>query len=295
LRRGESIHKAKESSLTGDTGQEQILMMQDITSRYGKWSLVAGAAEGIGKAFSLALARRGSGVILVDEKKDLMERVADGLETRYHVPARSINLDLASDESAGVLMEVIKETACRMIIYNAAYSRVQKFTGYSPEELERYIRVNVNTPMQLLHKFTQFHSGTPDQRKGIIVMSSMAGSWGTGLLAPYGATKAFARNLAESLYFELKADGFDVLSCIAGATRTPGFLASGPEGGKRMFPVMSPGKVVEASLDSLGRKPGVVPGFRNRINYFMLSRILSRNRAAGIMNRAVGKIYRDKL
>ena len=126
-------------------------------------------------------------------------------------------------------------------------------------------------------------------------MSSLAGSWGTQLLAVYGATKAFNQILAESLYHELEVEGFDVLACVAGPTNTPGYRASNPGGGKTRIKAMEPERVVEASLAKLGKAPFIVPGFQNKFNYFFLSRFLSRRISLWIMNRTVGKIYRDKL
>ncbi len=267
----------------------------DLSGKYGSWCLVAGAAEGLGRAFSMELAGKGLGVILVDRNRELMETLADELEQRYEVPTRRIHLDLASEEAVAVLTDAVRETACRLLIYNAAFSKVQPFRENTPEDLDQYIRVNTRTPLQLVHAFSHFHAGNTEQRKGIILMTSLAGSWGTLLLGPYGATKAFNHILAESLYHELKEDGFDILACIAGATSTPGYLASNPHVGNGMMSVMKPEKVVKASLSSLGRSPFVVPGLTNKLTYFMLTRILPRRSSLRIMNRSVGKLYREKL
>jgi short-subunit dehydrogenase len=263
--------------------------------KYGSWALVAGAAEGLGEAYARALAKRGFGVILVDRQRELLEKLAGQLGEASGIPARKIHLDLASDESVGIMMEAIAETSCRLLIYNAAFSRVKRFLENNPAEMEQYVKVNMQTPLCLIHAFCQHHTGQPDQRKGIVLMSSIAGSWGTQLLGPYGATKAFNHLLAEALYHELKQEGFDVLACIAGATSTPGYLASNPRGGKTLLAVLPPEPVVEECLDALGRRPFVVPGSRNKLNYFFLSRVLPRKASLRIMNRTVGRIYRDKL
>jgi len=48
-------------------------MSNDINDRYGPWCLVAGAAEGLGKAFSQALAEKGMNLILVDHQRELLD------------------------------------------------------------------------------------------------------------------------------------------------------------------------------------------------------------------------------
>ena len=54
--------------------------MKDIKEIYGSWCLLAGAAEGLGEAWSIALAERGMNVIMVDHQQDLMHALADRLE-----------------------------------------------------------------------------------------------------------------------------------------------------------------------------------------------------------------------
>ncbi len=266
-----------------------------MKNKYGPWCLVAGAAEGLGKAFSRSLAAKNMNLILVDQQKVPLDSLASQLETTFGIQVVTLHLDLASGDSVGFMMETISETKCRLIIYNAAFSRVQKFILNDPDMLDRYVDVNIRTPMQLIHTFCHLHSGEQDHRKGIILMSSLAGSWGAQLLAPYGGSKAFNHILAESLYYELKGEGFDVLACIAGATATPGYNASLPQGKVKTGSVMSPNTVVDAALSSLGHRPFVIPGSKNKLIYFLMTRILPRRISLRIMNRAVGNQYSEKM
>ena len=268
--------------------------MEDLKNKYGPWCLVAGAAEGLGSAFSQALARRGIHVIMVDLQKDRLDSLARQLESSYRIQVKTLHLDLASGEAVEIMMEAIRETNCRLVIYNAAFSRVQRFMENDPAMLDRYVQVNIRTPMQLIHAFCSLHTGEPDQRKGVLLMSSLAGSWGTQMLAPYGGSKAFNHILAESLHYELKEEGFDVLTCIAGAISTPAYLASLPHGEKKARSVMDPDTVVETGLRSLGHRPFVIPGFQNKLIYFLLTRILPRRSSLRVMNRAVGERYKEK-
>jgi len=270
-------------------------MKDEMKNKYGTWCLVAGAAEGLGRAFSQTLAKRGMNVIMVDWQKDRLDSMARQLESTFRIQIKTLHLDLASGDSVELMMEAIRETNCRLMIYNAAFSRVQKFMKNDPAMLDQYVEVNIRTPIQLIHAFCHLHSGEPDHRKGILLMSSLAGSWGTQLLAPYGGSKAFNHILAESLHYELKDEGFDVLACIAGAISTPAYMASLPQGEIKKRSVMDPDTVVEAGLRSLGHRPFVIPGFKNKLIYFLLTRILPRRASVRIMNHAVGEMYREKL
>lgn len=262
---------------------------------YGDWALVAGAAEGMGAAYSRELSSLGLNLILADVQKEPLEKLGHHLEEAHGVACKLLHLDLEADNSVALLMDAVKETNCRFLVYNAAFSRVQKFIEHDPSMLDRYVQVNVRTPLQLLYAFNALHRETAELRKGIILMSSMAGSWGSALLGPYGGSKAFVHRLAESLHFELGEEGFDVLACIAGPIATPGYLSSLPPGKEKAIHVMQADLVVKETLRAMGKKPFIIPGLRNRINYFLMSRILPRRTALKIMNIAVRKLYRNNL
>jgi hypothetical protein len=87
--------------------------------------------------------------------------------------------------------------------------------------------VNMLTPIGLTHHFGDHM--LKDGRGGIVLMSSLAGFQGSGFLSTYAATKAFNRILAESLWYEWKSRGVDVIGCCAGATMTPNYIDSKPK------------------------------------------------------------------
>lgn len=266
--------------------------VRDFKERYGSWALVAGAAEGLGKAFAISLASRGLGLILVDLQEESLKRLGADLEKKSRIPVRLLHLDLAHPDATGELMKAIEETSCRLLVYNAAYSRVKGFSENTEQELDRYVDVNVRTPLRLMRANILYHHEHTSGRRGIILMSSLAGSWGSRLLAPYGATKAFTQILSESLYNEWREEGFDFLTAITGATATPGYLGSLPDKRDPPGSVMDPDAVTEEILRALGRRPVVIPGFTNKLVYFLLSRILPRRTSLRIMDRAVARLYR---
>ncbi len=265
--------------------------MKNIKRKYGSWALVAGAAEGLGEAYTRALTSRGMSVIMVDKKKTVMEELARKEESAHGIETVRIHADLAEPATMEMMMDAVIEKECRLVIYNAAYSIVKKFTDNSREDLERYTDINMRTVFRLIHAFVNYHQGQPREKKGIILMSSLAGLWGTRYLAPYGATKAFNRILAEALHHELKPDGFDVLACIAGATATPAYLATEPRYGILRPHVMDPADVAEQALRSLGRRSYCIPGFSNKATRFLLGRIFPGRTGALMFNRTVEKMY----
>ncbi|KAJ7370573.1 Inactive hydroxysteroid dehydrogenase-like protein 1 [Desmophyllum pertusum] len=56
----------------------QIARRKDFAVKYGgRWAVVTGASEGIGKAFACELARRGMNVVLMSRSTQKLEKVAD--------------------------------------------------------------------------------------------------------------------------------------------------------------------------------------------------------------------------
>jgi short-subunit dehydrogenase len=147
------------------------------------------------------------------------------------------------------------------------------------------------TPMNMLKIF-----GEPmlNKNKGaMIIMASLAGFQGSGFLAAYAATKAFNRILAESLWYEWKNKGVDVIACCAGATSTPNFIKTKPEKANFFAPkVQIPEDVVNECFKKLGKQPSFISGTGNKIASFIMQRLLPRKMAITIMGDTTRKMYR---
>ena len=52
---------------------------------YGKWCVVTGATEGIGKAYARAFARRGMSVLLIARTTAKLEKVAQEIRHEFNV------------------------------------------------------------------------------------------------------------------------------------------------------------------------------------------------------------------
>jgi short-subunit dehydrogenase len=109
--------------------------LRELKERYGSWSLLAGAAEGLGEAWSVALAERGMNIIMVDHQDDLLQSLAARLEQEYGIQTIRHHLDLAEDGCVGRMLDSIRERSCRFIIYNAAFSKIPRRISTAISEL----------------------------------------------------------------------------------------------------------------------------------------------------------------
>jgi len=254
--------------------------------QYGPWALVAGASMGLGAAFATELAARGFNLILLARGSGALEALAERLRKAFSVEVRTVTADLGDLRAAARCAELAQEHEIGLLVYNAAYSKVGLFLDGTLEDHLRTVDVNCRGPVSLALALGKPMAAR--KRGGILLMSSLAGGQGTPLVATYGASKAFNLVLAESLWYELREHGVDVLACRAGATRTPAFEASQPQG---KTPMMDPEPVVRQALDALGGGPSMVPGALNRTVAFVFARFLPRRVAVSIMGKATRKLY----
>ena len=249
--------------------------------RYGQWAVVAGAGEGLGAAFALDLARRGMNVLLIARRKRLIDNVANQIQSAYDVRTRCLDLDLGE---AGTLAEVENELVDKevgVLVYNAACIPLGSFLDTDLRAIEQAIDVNVRGPIAFIRSFVP--SMQTRHRGGIVLMSSLAGLQGAPGLVTYSSTKAFNIILGEGLWRELRDSGIDVVTCIAGAVRTPGYARYS----SRETPgLQEPETVARQSLDALGKGPRFVPGFMNRFFAQLLTRFLPRRAAITLLANA---------
>jgi uncharacterized protein len=243
--------------------------------RYGPYAVIAGASEGIGAAFARALARRGLSLILIARRVEPLEALA--AELRAVTTVETVALDLGDESLPARLTALTQEIG--LVVYNAALSTIAPFLEVPlPEKLEA-IDVNARGPLVFAHVLGERMAARG--RGGIVLLSSLTAFWGSAYLATYGATKAFNLSLGEALAIELGARGVDVVVSCAGATKTPGFLAS--VAGRKAPRSMSADAVAEESLAALPRRGAFVPGAFNRFAQWVLARLFPRRAAVRIM------------
>ncbi|MFP4378087.1 MAG: SDR family NAD(P)-dependent oxidoreductase [Spirochaetales bacterium] len=255
----------------------------EFLAKYGPWAVVLGASRGLGKAYARELAVRGLNVVLVARSKQPLEEVAADLEDRG-AEALVIAKDLSAPDAIEELSKDTSHIEVGLVVINAALAPTGPLLDDERTKLELAVTLNCAASLRAVHCFG--NRLAQHRRGGIVIMSSLAGMQGSPKIATYAATKAFLLVLGESMWGELREQGVDVLVCAPGAVATPGFLAGGTEGAKKLGPiVMAPEKVVSGALRRLPRGGTYVPGVLNKLGRWALGHLVPRRVAVRIMGR----------
>jgi short-subunit dehydrogenase len=265
-------------------------IMAALTERYGTWALVAGAAEGLGEGFCSTLAASGFNIILVDQNAKAMEFLAEKLRTDHCIETKTLHLNLAAQDAPAACLEAIQHSGCRLMIYVAGWSRVERFTRMDPSELDGFLSVNTRTLLHLVHGFSNRLTASKE-KGGIILVSSLAGLIGPQFVATYSATKAFSIRLSEALSAELKEQSIDISVCCSGTASTPTYWKSKPKLDKIKPQIMESSEVAAYALSKLGKQVMCIPGWKNRLQYFFLMNMIPSWIARRLVNDAMMKMY----
>jgi len=252
--------------------------MSGLFDRYGPMALVAGASEGIGAAFARELAAAGFSLVLIARRRQPLETLASELRARG-ARVETLELDLAAADLEARFEALAREHEIGLVVYNAALSVLAPFLETPLADQRRILDVNARGPLLAAHVFGR--AMATRGRGGIVLVSSLTAFYASPYLASYGATKAFNLSLGEALAHELGQLGIDVVVSCAGATRTPGFLASVAH--RKPPRSMSPEAVARETLQALPRRGAFVPGAFNRVAQALLSRLLPRRSAVRVM------------
>lgn len=234
-----------------------------FAQQYGPWALIAGGSEGVGASFARKLAAKGLNLVLLARKPEPLEEVAQQVRANSDVQVRTASLDLTVPDILDRVRAITDDIEVGMLIYNAGVISPSPFLDRPLDQNLQALRLTVTGPVVLAHHFgTRMRAR---KRGGIIILGSMSSFAGAQNYSLYCASKAFDVMFGESLWFELRPHGVNVLSLIIGLTRTPAFIRTGGlELEKAGYPVLEPDDAAQEGLDNLDNGPTLIVGAHNR-------------------------------
>jgi short-subunit dehydrogenase len=183
----------------------------------GKTVLLTGATGGLGRAIAEALAGRGASLVLSSRKEEALTEVASALPGEHRVAPADLGEDGAAERLAA------EAGAVDGLVANAGLPGTGKVESFSPEELKRALRVNLEAPMMLARELAP---GMRERGDGhLVFVSSLSGKAPSPRSAVYAATKFGLRGFALCLRADLSGTGVGVSIVAPGFIREAGMFA----------------------------------------------------------------------
>lgn len=227
--------------------------------RYGRWALITGASDGIGRAMATECARRGLNVMLVARRGEALSALAAVLIAEHGIAAQCVPADLSLPADVARLIAAAATVDIGLLIAAAGFGTAGRFVDIDPAEEQAMLAVNCAAVLALTAHVAPRLAARG--RGGIVLFGSIVGFQGVAGAATYAATKAFNQLLAEGLARELSAVGVHVIACAPGPVAT-GFAARSR---LALGGAADAGVVARETLSALGRWTVVRPGLRAKL------------------------------
>ena len=212
----------------------------------GKTALLTGATGGLGRAVALGLAARGAQLVLSSRKPDELAALQASLPGSGH---RVAPADLAE---RGAAVELLAEAGeIDILVANAGLPASGRLDGYSAEQIDRALRVNLEAPILMTHALLDDWLARGSGH--FVYMSSLNGKVATARASLYSATKFGLRGFSLALREDLRGTPVSSSVVMPGTIREAGMFA---DSGARMpfgMGTSTPGEVADGVVAAIER------------------------------------------
>ncbi|ORW13224.1 short-chain dehydrogenase [Mycolicibacter longobardus] len=181
---------------------------------HGASAVVTGAGSGIGAAFAVELARRGSAVVCSDIDDDAAQRTVEAI-TGAGGRATAMHCDVSAVDEVIALAEAAQDWFGHpptLVINNAGVGAGGEPIGtMALDDWNWTLGINLWGPIHGCHVFTPIlRDASAGQPRGIINVASAASFGAAPEMAAYNVSKAGVLSLSETLAAELSGTGIGV-------------------------------------------------------------------------------------
>ncbi|KAB7500083.1 Inactive hydroxysteroid dehydrogenase-like protein 1 [Armadillidium nasatum] len=187
------------------------LWRKKFVQRFGKWAVVTGCTDGIGRCYAEELAKEGLNIVLISRNIDKLKRVAAELGSKYKIETEIVQVDFSDGLPIYSKIEKhLQDKEIGMLINNVGVMLPypKYFTTVTESELWSHINVNMASVCAMTKLILP---QMVNRGKGAIVnIASIAGAGAIPLMGIYAASKAFVDRFSQALEYEYGSKGITV-------------------------------------------------------------------------------------
>ena len=233
--------------------------------KFGPWAIVTGASSGIGKEFARQLAGSGLNLVLVSQRRALLEELSQNLSREFKIQCKVIALDLTKEGFISDIDAAVKNLDIGLLVSMQGAGKAGAFLKISHEELREVLSINLISHLELVYYFAPklVNRG----HGGIVMVGAMGASLGVPYIANIAASKAYVESLGEALHIELKEHNVNVFTLLPGPTNTDLLVKEfGMDISSMPMKPMEVDQVVAEGLKGLqANESSRIPGRLNRV------------------------------
>jgi len=226
--------------------------------RLGKWAVVTGATDGIGKAYAFAFAKRGINVLLISRTESKLKEVQVEIQAKYRgVDVKYVVCDYSKfDDNAKSLVKAgLEGLEIGVLVNNVGmgYRYPRYFDELPDQEVKDLLTLNIDSTVWMTRMVLP---GMLERKCGAIVnLSSGSALYTLPLLAEYSGAKSFVEKFSRALNAEYRDRG---VTCQC---QVPFYVATKLAKMRKSLMVPTPTEYVNTAIKWIGYPDALVQPF----------------------------------
>lgn len=239
------------------------------------YAFVTGASRGLGRAFTIELAKRNINLLLVALPEDGLLELCTYLKENFSIKCSYFETDLTETGNIKNLIDwTLSKFRINILINNAGIGGSKEFEHAETDYLEKMIALNITALTLITHKLLpELRS---HEQSYILNVASIASFSPIGYKTIYPASKVFVHYFTRGLHQELKGTGVFVSVLHPGPMKTNKKVIKriNKHGLFGRLGILTPEYVAKKSLDKLFKhKSLIVLGWFNNFIRLMMKTV----------------------
>uniref|UniRef100_A0A0A9ZJS1 Estradiol 17-beta-dehydrogenase 12 n=1 Tax=Lygus hesperus TaxID=30085 RepID=A0A0A9ZJS1_LYGHE len=121
---------------------------KDFVKTYGKWAVVTGGSDGIGKGWAMEFAKRGMNICVISKDEF---NITEEIRSKYPVEVKYINVDFSNPKVYDGLEKELSQLEIGVLANNVGMflRDLELFFNTSRDNLDKMVEVNVKTVVMM--------------------------------------------------------------------------------------------------------------------------------------------------